>query len=51
MSVKLEEYKKHKGLNSRIPNYNVSMGFGLHVGWAIEVIKNLYLLGSYRIQL
>jgi class 3 adenylate cyclase len=23
-------------LNERMPNYSVKMGFGLHVGWAIE---------------
>ena len=34
----LDEYKNNRALNARIPNYNVSMGFGLHVGWAIEVI-------------
>lgn len=38
MSVKLDEYKNNRALNARIPNYNVSMGFGLHVGWAIEVL-------------
>lgn len=48
MSVKLEEYKKNKALNARIPNYNVSMGFGLHVGWAIEVINILNeIIGGY----
>eukprot|EP01016_Furgasonia_blochmanni_P056965 TRINITY_DN980_c0_g2_i8.p1 TRINITY_DN980_c0_g2~~TRINITY_DN980_c0_g2_i8.p1 ORF type:complete len:532 (+),score=119.26 TRINITY_DN980_c0_g2_i8:113-1708(+) len=35
-SEKLEKYKRHKGLNERMPNYSVKMGFGLHVGWAIE---------------
>ena len=30
------EYKTHEGLNERIPGYSVKMGFGLHVGWAIE---------------
>ena len=30
------EYKMHEGLNARIPGYSVKMGFGLHVGWAIE---------------
>ena len=38
MSIKLDEYKNNRALTARIPNYNVSMGFGLHVGWAIEVI-------------
>jgi hypothetical protein len=35
-SPKLEKYKRHKGLNERLPNYCVKMGFGLHYGWAIE---------------
>src|SRR5574343_456730 len=35
-SRKLLKYKEHKGLNDRMPNYSVKMGFGLHVGWAIE---------------
>lgn len=47
MSIKLDEYKNNRALNARIPNYNVSMGFGLHVGWAIEVIIfNLYFRGQ-----
>jgi hypothetical protein len=37
MSKKLEEYRNHKVLNERMHNNVVSMGFGLHVGWAIEV--------------
>jgi len=35
-SRKLLKYKNHEGLNQRMPNYSVKMGFGLHVGWAIE---------------
>lgn len=35
-SRKLQKYREHKGLNNRMPNYSVKMGFGLHVGWAIE---------------
>jgi len=35
-SLKLDKYRKHAGLNQRMPNYSVKMGFGLHVGWAIE---------------
>jgi class 3 adenylate cyclase len=35
-SRKMVKYKEHKGLNHRMPNYSVKMGFGLHVGWAIE---------------
>jgi class 3 adenylate cyclase len=35
-SHKLEKYKKNKALNERMPNYSVKLGYGLHVGWAIE---------------
>lgn len=35
-SRKMHVYKNHAGLNQRMPNYSVKMGFGLHVGWAIE---------------
>jgi class 3 adenylate cyclase len=35
-SRKLLRYKENVLLNQRIPNYSVKMGFGLHVGWAIE---------------
>ncbi len=35
-SPKLSKYRSNEGLNERIPNYSVKMGFGLHVGWAIE---------------
>lgn len=35
-SRKLLKYKENKKLNERMPNYSVKMGFGLHVGWAIE---------------
>lgn len=35
-SARLAEYRKNKVLNERIPNFEVKMGFGLHVGWAIE---------------
>jgi class 3 adenylate cyclase len=36
-SQALQKYKHNKGLQERIPNYaGVKMGFGLHVGWAIE---------------
>ncbi len=30
------KYEDHPGLKARIPGYKVKMGFGLHVGWAIE---------------
>ena len=36
ISKKLEKYKKHEGLNSRIKDDCVRMGFGLHLGWGIE---------------
>uniref|UniRef100_A0A0G4FMQ5 Guanylate cyclase domain-containing protein n=1 Tax=Chromera velia CCMP2878 TaxID=1169474 RepID=A0A0G4FMQ5_9ALVE len=32
----LAQYRTNKALCNRIPNYKVKMGFGLHVGWAIE---------------
>lgn len=33
----LQKYKMNKGLQQRIANYTgVKMGFGLHMGWAIE---------------
>ena len=30
------KYRNIKALKARIPDYKVKMGFGLHVGWAIE---------------
>ena len=30
------EYRKNKALNTRLPGYTVKMGFGIHLGWAIE---------------
>ena len=36
-SYNLQKYKSNEGLKERIKNYEgVKMGFGLHVGWAIE---------------
>lgn len=35
-SRKLVKYSENEGLNKRMPNYSVKMGFGLHVGWSIE---------------
>ena len=35
-SRKMKRYANHKGLNQRMPNYEVKMGFGLHQGTAIE---------------
>ena len=33
---KILKYRTNTALNNRMPNYCVKMGFGLHVGWAIE---------------
>jgi class 3 adenylate cyclase len=33
---KLVKYSNHQGLNARMPGFEVKMGYGLHVGWAIE---------------
>jgi len=30
------KYRDNQSLNARMPNYRIKMGFGLHVGWAIE---------------
>ena len=35
-SRKMRKYANHAELNKRMPNYEVKMGFGLHLGWAIE---------------
>ena len=35
-SARLHRYRGNKALNERIANFEVKMGFGLHVGWAIE---------------
>jgi len=35
-SHKLDKYRKNPGLNDRITNYSVKLGFGLHCGWSIE---------------
>ncbi|KAL4447395.1 hypothetical protein ABPG75_004614 [Micractinium tetrahymenae] len=35
-SAKLRQYCQREDLNQRMPGYEVNMGFGLHVGWAIE---------------
>merc|ERR1711976_446309 len=35
-SKKLAKYRDHEGLNKRMPNFRVRMGFGLHIGWGIE---------------
>lgn len=33
---KMLKYKKHKGLNERMTNYEVRLGLGMHLGYAIE---------------
>lgn len=35
-SYKLDRYSRNKEILAAIPNFRVNMGFGLHVGWAIE---------------
>lgn len=35
-SARLNTYRANKALNERISDFEVKMGFGLHVGWAIE---------------
>lgn len=35
-SAEMAEYREHSKLLKRIPNYRVKVGFGLHLGWAIE---------------
>ena len=35
-SQKLDKYRSYPKLMERMPNYSVKIGFGLHVGWAIE---------------
>lgn len=35
-SRKMNTYKDNEELNARMPNYSVKLGFGLHIGWAIE---------------
>ena len=30
------KYNTHPGLNERMPNYEVKLGLGLHLGYAIE---------------
>lgn len=32
----LKAYSNRPDLNARLPGFSVQMGFGLHVGWAIE---------------
>lgn len=36
ISKKIKRYNDHQELRERVPDFHVKMGFGLHVGWAIE---------------
>ena len=29
-------YRKHQGLNKRMPNYSIRIGYGMQLGWGIE---------------
>lgn len=35
-SHKLERYSQNQQILEKLPNFQVKLGFGLHVGWAIE---------------
>ena len=35
-SWKLDVYRRNEKLNESMKNYEVKMGFGLHMGWSIE---------------
>lgn len=36
LSKRIKKYNEHAGLLEKMPEFHVTMGFGLHVGWAIE---------------
>ena len=41
------KYRENAKLNERMPNYRIKMGFGLHVGWAIEgAIGSIYKIDA-----
>lgn len=44
-----DSYWDNEDLNKRMPNYWVSLGFGLHIGWAIEgaIGSNFKIDASY----
>ena len=48
-SEKLAKYRKISGLNKIIKDYQVKMGFGLHIGWSIEgaIGSNFKIDASY----
>lgn len=35
-SRKMIKYREHEGLNKRMPNYEVRLGMGLHLGYSVE---------------
>ncbi len=35
-SVELKDYCEMPEIQARLPGYKIKMGFGLHIGWAIE---------------
>lgn len=35
-SRKMIKYNNHEGLNTRMPNYQVRLGLGMHLGYSIE---------------
>jgi len=35
-SSRLDKYRQREDMQTRVPNYQVKMGFGMNVGWAIE---------------
>lgn len=40
-SPELEKYRRNEKLKEGIPNFTVKLGYGLHIGWGIEVIKRI----------
>ena len=44
MSKKLDKYRENVKIKKLFRNYDVSLGFGLHVGWGIEVYYILFML-------
>jgi hypothetical protein len=36
-SNKLQKYRENEKILTALPNFDVKLGYGIHVGWAIEV--------------
>merc|ERR1711972_822009 len=34
--AQLSEYREHPALMAKLPDFRVTLGFGLHLGWSIE---------------